>query len=114
MLPTDAPELACCHAALLPIWETWRDGDPAMRRALECESADPASHRERLGWLIVKVWHLLGLEKDGDDTDAALQAGWAALLALSAAPGELGEGWWELCGEAEAVHRRARVRLGRG
>jgi hypothetical protein len=114
MLPAAAPELAYCRSTLLPSWELWTDGDVAMRRALECQSADPASHREVGGRLLARVQYLLALEDDGAAITAAVRAGWAVLLALEAAPGELGEGWWRLCAEAEAAQRQARVRLGRG
>jgi hypothetical protein len=36
------------------------------------------------------------------------------LLALEAKRGELAEGWWRLCAEAEAAHRQGLARLGRG
>jgi hypothetical protein len=60
------------------------------------------------------VQSLLAREEDSAATTAAVRAGWAVLLALQGSPGELAEGWWELCGEAEAVHRQALTRLGRG
>ena len=42
-----APHLIYAYTHLLPIWEIWADGNLAMRRALECESADPLSHEEQ-------------------------------------------------------------------
>jgi hypothetical protein len=113
MLQLDAPERAHCRSTLLPIWELWTDGDPALRRALEC-LADPASHREVRKRLLARIQYLLALEDDSAGTTAPVRAGWAVLLVLEAAPGELGEGWWRLCAEAEAAHRQALARLGRG
>jgi hypothetical protein len=113
MVPFDAPEFASCRTTLLPIWELWTDGDLAMRRALECASADPASHRVVSERLLARVQYLLAREDDSATT-AAVRTGWAVLLALEAAPGELGEGWWRLRRDAEAAHRQALARLGRG
>ena len=38
--------LAYCREVLLPIWERWTRGDPAMRRALENHNADPVTHEK--------------------------------------------------------------------
>jgi len=40
-------QLVYVREHLLPIWERWTDGNLAVRRALECDSADLASHEER-------------------------------------------------------------------
>ena len=40
-------QVAYARDRLLPIWELWTDGNPAMRRALECEGADPLTHEEQ-------------------------------------------------------------------
>src|SRR5258708_7703639 len=40
-------QIAYCLEHILPIWERWTDGDPAVRRLLECESADPVQSEER-------------------------------------------------------------------
>ena len=43
----DTPALTYCRGVLLPIWERWSDGDPSMRRALDCQSAKmPLQSRE--------------------------------------------------------------------
>jgi hypothetical protein len=115
MLPPDTPECAHCHATLLPMWELWTDGDPAMPRALEYASADPASHREVRHRLLARMQYLLALQ-DNNAATTAMRAAWAVLLALEAVPGELAESWWRTCAEADAAHRQAQAqaRLGRG
>ncbi len=40
-------QCAYAYEHLLPIWERWTDGNLAMRRALESDSADPLTHGER-------------------------------------------------------------------
>ncbi len=40
-------KLVYAYLRLPPIWERWTDGNLAMRRALECDSADPVTHEER-------------------------------------------------------------------
>jgi hypothetical protein len=64
MLPPDTPELAHCHATLLPIWELWTDGDPAMCQALDCQSADPAGRRVVRERLLARAQYLLDREDD--------------------------------------------------
>jgi hypothetical protein len=97
MLPLDAPELAYCRAALLPIWETWVAGDTTMRRALDRRVEDPAGLSVACERLIARVWSLLCLEADSTAASAALQAGWA---------GGAGAG---LAGSVPAGGGRARV-----
>ncbi|MDB5075583.1 MAG: hypothetical protein JWO42_1762, partial [Chloroflexi bacterium] len=51
-MDNDADQLAYCHEHMLPIWERWTDGNQAVRRFLECTSADPVTHEEMLQQLL--------------------------------------------------------------
>ncbi len=88
--------LRYCRAALLPTWERWTDGNPALRRFLECGSADPASHEERLHILIRTTGDLRRLGCGSPGVRAAILAASACLKAYVGVP----EALWR-----EAVER---------
>jgi hypothetical protein len=85
-----------CQEQLLPIWETWTDGNPALRRFLECRSADPASHEERLQILVRASGELRRRGRGSRGVEAAALVAAAALKAYVGVP----EGRWQ-----EAVER---------
>jgi hypothetical protein len=74
---------------LLLIWERWTDGNLAMRRMLECESADPRSHEERRRILMEAITQLMVRSPEDARSRAAIHAGLAALAVVS---GEEGAG----------------------
>lgn len=39
-----AAQLAYAYTYALPLWEKWSDGDPCVRRLLECTSVDPSTY----------------------------------------------------------------------
>ena len=71
-----APEVDYCREVLLPIWERWTDGNLAMRRALDCESADPLTHEEYRNRLFQaqQVFHGRGETPDNLAASIAAQA----------------------------------------
>jgi hypothetical protein len=80
----------CCQEQLLPIWEKWTDGNPALRRFLACQSADPASHEERMHMLIRTTGDLRRLGKDSPGVQAAILAASASLKGYVGLP----DGTW--------------------
>ena len=51
--------LTYCYRVLVPIWERCTDGNPSMRRALDCANADPRTHQERCYALMAVILQLL-------------------------------------------------------
>ena len=76
------------HEHLLPIWERWTDGNLAMRRSLECESADPKSHEERRNILFETQCRFQGRGESAANM-AALLAAQACQYALLGYPLEM-------------------------
>ena len=66
--------LAYCRAVLLPIWERWTDGNPAMQRALDCESADPLTHEEYRNRLFAAQQGFAGRGETPDNLAASIAA----------------------------------------
>lgn len=78
--------LADCRTRLLPIWERWTGGDPALRGVLDCPSTDTGRQEERLRLLIAATGELRG-RGDGDPgVRAALLAASACLRAYIRVP----------------------------
>ena len=101
--------LAYCYRVLLPIWERWTDGHASMRRALDCESADPRTHQERREALMAIIAQLM-VREGQVGTAAAVLAGMAVLAALEA---ETGSGYERMCRWAVEGDREALGRLPR-
>jgi hypothetical protein len=80
-----AAQLAYAHEHLLPIWERWTDGNLAMRRALDCESADLSTHEERRNILFQAQLKLEGYGDSAPNT-AAMLAAQSAMYALLGYP----------------------------
>jgi hypothetical protein len=100
-------QLSYCRARLLPVWERWTRGNPAMRHALKARAADPDTREQGCAEFSLSLWKVMAGEEEGETITAAIQAGWAVLIALRADSGELGDGWQTLCDTAEASHRQA-------
>ena len=101
--------LTYCRSVLLPIWERWTDGHPSMRRALDCESADPRTHQERREALMAIIAQLM-VREGQVGTAAAVLAGMAALAALES---DTGSGYERMCrwaveGDSDALGRLPR------
>jgi hypothetical protein len=96
---------AYCLQHMLPIWERWTDGNLAMRRALECESADSHTHEERRNTLFQTQ---LKFEGHGDSAPnlAAMLAAQACQYALLGYPLAMVE---QVGAAAIAAHVRASV-----
>jgi hypothetical protein len=77
-----------CRVILLPIWERWTDGHPALRRALECATADPDAQRQRQQRL-QQVMARLQARGRSPSVRAAIAVGWAGLYCLRNAPEEI-------------------------
>jgi hypothetical protein len=69
-----ATQRAYASEQLLPIWERWTDGNLAMRRALECESADSHTHEERRNILFQTQLKLGGYGESAPNRAAMLAA----------------------------------------
>ena len=82
--------LGYCRSVLLPIWERWTDGNLAMRRALDCESADPLTHEECRNRLFAAQQGFHGRGKTPDNLAAGIAAQ-AVLFALVGYPPEMVE-----------------------
>ncbi len=67
-------QIVCVCDYLLPIWERWTDGNLAMRRALECESADPLTHEERRNILFQTQSRFQGIGESPANMAAMLAA----------------------------------------
>jgi hypothetical protein len=80
-----AAQCAYAYEHLLPIWERWTDGNLAMRRALECESADSHTHEERRN-ILFQIQLRLGGRGDSAPTMAALLSAEACQYALLGYP----------------------------
>jgi hypothetical protein len=78
-------QITYAYTHLLPIWERWTDGNLAMRRALECESADPLTHEERRNILFQTQIRLAG-RGDSAPNMAAMLAAQACQYALLGYP----------------------------
>ena len=96
-------QIAYAQAHLLEIWERWTDGNAAMRRALECDSADPASHEELRTRLFATQQQFWG-RGDVPSNLAPKQAAEACQFALLGYPLAMVE---QTGGRAEAAHREA-------
>ena len=81
-------QVTYAHTHMLPIWERWTDGNLAMRRALECKSADPASHEERYNILFEAQCRFQG-RGDSPANVAAMVAAQACQYALLNYPIEM-------------------------
>jgi hypothetical protein len=79
MHPERDEALAYCRSVLLPIWERWTDGNLAMRRALDCQSADPLTHEDRL-FAAQQAFYGRGETPDNRAAGIAAQATQYALL----------------------------------
>jgi hypothetical protein len=101
----DSPARSYCYTVLLPIWERWTDGDPAMRRALECQSADPLTREEQRNRLFATAQRFHGRGEWRSNMAAKLAAE-AALFALMGYPEALVR---QLGNRAEAAHQQALV-----
>ena len=79
--------LGYCREVLLPIWERWTDGNLAMRRALDCQSADPLTHEAYRNRLFAAQQGFAGRGETPDNLAAgiAAQAVQFALLGYPAA-----------------------------
>jgi hypothetical protein len=101
---------ALCQTLLL-IWERWTDGNLAMRRMLECESADLRSHEERCRILMEAITQLMVRGSVDASSRAAIHAGLAALAVVSGEEGagldELVRIAWQADAEAQARQPRA-------
>jgi hypothetical protein len=99
-----AAQRAYAYEYLLPIWERWTDGNPAMRRALDCESADPSTHEERRNTLFQAqcLFHGRG---DSPTNRAAMLAAQACMYALLGYPLAMVE---QVAGEAIKADGEAR------
>ena len=69
-----APGLDHCREILLPIRERWTDGNLAMRRALDCESADPLTHEAHRNRLFAAQQGSHGRGKTPDNIAASIAA----------------------------------------
>ena len=99
----DTPALTYCRGVLLPIWERWSDGDPSMRRALGCQSADPLTREEQRNRLFAAAQGFHG-RGESPANIAAKMAAEATLFALMGYPVELVQ---QLGARAEAAHQEA-------
>jgi hypothetical protein len=103
MTPDDAPALSYCRDVLLPIWGRWVDGDPSMRRALDCRGAGPASHEEQRNRLFATAQRFHGRGESPANIAAKLAAE-ATLFALMDYPEALVR---QMGAMAEAAHQQA-------
>jgi hypothetical protein len=99
-----AAQRAYAYEHLLPIWERWTDGNPAMRRALDCESADPSTHEERRN-ILFQAQCLFQGRGDSPANMAAMLAAQAAMYALLGYPLAMVV---QVAGEAVKAHTVAR------
>jgi hypothetical protein len=83
----DVDQLEYCYTHMLPIWERWTDGNQAVRRFLECTSADTVMHEEALRRLLDAS---IELSRHGDTPGirAALAAASACCNANIGVPAE--------------------------
>jgi hypothetical protein len=103
MPPSDSSALGYCHTVLLPVWERWTDGNPAMRWALDCASADPASHEEQRNRLFAAAQRFHGRSVSPANRAAKLAAE-ATLFALMGYPEALVQ---QLGARAETAQEQA-------
>jgi hypothetical protein len=76
----DGDQLTYCHHHVLPIWERWTDANPAMRRLIECNGADPRSCDELFRKLLAASRELR-LRGESASVQTALAAATACYLA---------------------------------
>ena len=95
-------------SVLLPVWERWTDGNLAMRRALECDSADPLTHEERRNILFQTQCQFQGRGETPANM-AAMLAAQACQYALLSYPLAMVE---QVGGEAIRWHEAACAELG--
>ncbi|MDB5057211.1 MAG: hypothetical protein JWO59_683 [Chloroflexi bacterium] len=100
-------QLEACHKFILPIWERWTDGNPAVRRLIECSSADPNTYDERFR-LLLNTTAELSRHSDGVGIRAALAAASACCNAYIGVPDER---FRTVCARAAALDRAARGEL---
>src|SRR5260370_1612536 len=92
-----------CRNVLLPIWERWTEGNPALGRFLDGMSADPASRVERL-YRLVTTTETLRRQGQRASVRAALLAASACVqgyLPLPDAP------FWTIARAAPQAHQTA-------
>jgi hypothetical protein len=77
--------LTYCKHQLLPIWERWTDGNPTMRRALECLDSGPLHHKHELNGLTDAAF-LLFRSASKPQSAAPLYAAIAVIYALQGYP----------------------------
>jgi hypothetical protein len=70
-------------AVPLAVRERWTDGNLAMRRLLENQSADPRSHDERRRILMETVIQLMAWTPHAASGRAPIHAGWAVLASTA-------------------------------
>ena len=94
-----------CRDVLLPIWERWTAGNPALGRFLDGTSADPASRVARLHRLVTTT---ATLRRRGQRASvrAALLAASACLYGYLDAPDER---FWTIARAAVWAHQTACV-----
>jgi hypothetical protein len=98
-----AAQRAYAYEYLLPIWERWTDGNLAMRRALDCESADLSTHEERRN-ILFQAQCLFQGRGDSPANMAAMLAAQACMYALLGYPLAMVE---QVGTEAIVAHRIA-------
>jgi hypothetical protein len=82
--------LICCREILLPIWERWTDGNPALRRALESEESDPGGLERSVEKLSEVVSYLtIRAPEAATGREAASYAGMAVMAVLIGEPFDL-------------------------
>jgi hypothetical protein len=102
----DGDQFPYCHAHMLPNWERRTDGNPAMRRLIECNSADPHSYNE-LFTRLVNTAAEIRLQGDVSSVRAALAAADGCCQAYVGVPQER---FIAACSRAEAHDRVAHGR----
>jgi hypothetical protein len=103
-----ADQLVYAYEHLLPIWERWTDGNLAMRRAIECDSADPPTHEERRN-ILFQTQCRFQCRGDSPANMAAMLAAQACQYALLGYPIEMVE---QVGAEAIRWHEAATTRAG--
>ncbi len=88
---------------LLPIWERWTEGNPALGRFLDGTGADPASRVERLHCLVTTT-EALRRQGQSAGVRAALLAASACVQGYLALPDER---FWTIARAAMQAHQTA-------
>jgi len=101
--------LAYCYRVLVPTWERWTDGNPSVRRVLDCASADPKTHQERSDALMAVILQLLARPGKVGVAGAVL----AAMAVHATLEDGAGGGYGRLCRFAVDADRGAMARLPR-